>query len=352
MNPEALERLLTKVQTGTLSVATAIGQLRTLPYENLGFASVDHHRSLRQGFPEVIFCEGKTSAQIRAIAKALLKHHRPLLATRATRQVAALIKRLDRRAVYHDEARIVSIRDPKRQLRGHVLVITAGTSDIPVAEEARVTAEVMGSRVETLYDVGVAGIHRLLERQSRLMQARVVVVVAGMDGVLPSVVGGLVPCPVVAVPTSRGYGASFGGLAALLTMLNSCAAGVGVMNIDNGFGAGGVRGELPELREIEFCNYPLRLTPHPLRLVISLPPFPVLARQPSVFWDPSRRSPVTWLVRQNYRALLPPVFSSGPTRPRSGGQRCVEGRRHRSRRREAPGVCARSENGVNFSTAT
>ena len=193
MNPEALERLLTKVQTGTLSVATAIGQLRTLPYENLGFASVDHHRSLRQGFPEVIFCEGKTSAQIRAIAKALLKHHRPLLATRATRQVAALIKRLDRRAVYHDEARIVSIRDPKRQLRGHVLVITAGTSDIPVAEEARVTAEVMGSRVETLYDVGVAGIHRLLERQSRLMQARVVVVVAGMDGVLPSVVGGLVP---------------------------------------------------------------------------------------------------------------------------------------------------------------
>jgi pyridinium-3,5-biscarboxylic acid mononucleotide synthase len=132
----------------------------------------------------------------------------------------------------------VSIRDPKRQLRGHVLVITAGTSDIPVAEEARVTAEVMGSRVETLYDVGVAGIHRLLERQSRMMEARVVVVVAGMDGVLPSVVGGLVPCPVVAVPTSRGYGASFGGLAALLTMLNSCAAGVGVMNIDNGFGAG------------------------------------------------------------------------------------------------------------------
>jgi NCAIR mutase (PurE)-related protein len=238
MNPEALERLLTEVRAGTLPVETAIGQLRTLPSEDLGFASVDHHRSLRQGFPEVIFCEGKTSVQIRAIAKALLKHHRPLLATRATRQVATLIKRLDRRAVYHDEARIVSIRDPKRLLQGHILVITAGTSDIPVAEEARVTAEVMGSRVETLYDVGVAGIHRLLERQSRLMQARVVVVVAGMDGVLPSVVGGLVPCPVVAVPTSRGYGASFGGLAALLTMLNSCAAGVGVMNIDNGFGAG------------------------------------------------------------------------------------------------------------------
>jgi len=235
MNPEALEQLLTKVQMGTLPVEAAIEQLRTLPFEDLGFASVDHHRSLRQGFPEVIFCEGKTSTQIRAVAKALLKHHRPLLATRATRQVAALIKRLDRRAVYHDEARIVSIRDPKRLLQGHILVITAGTSDIPVAEEARVTAEVMGSRVETLYDVGV---HRLLERQSRLMQARVVVVAAGMDGVLPSVVGGLVSCPVVAVPTSRGYGASFGGLAALLTMLNSCAAGVGVMNIDNGFGAG------------------------------------------------------------------------------------------------------------------
>ncbi len=238
MNSEALERLLTKVRVGTLPVAMAIEQLRSLPYEDLGFASVDHHRSLRQGFPEVIFCEGKTATQIRAIAKALLKHHRPLLATRATRQVATVIKRLDRRAVYHDEARIVAIRDPKRQLRGHVLVISAGTSDIPVAEEARVTAEVMGSKVETIYDVGVAGIHRLLERQSRLMQARVVVVVAGMDGALPSVVGGLAPCPVVAVPTSRGYGASFGGLAALLTMLNSCAAGVGVMNIDNGFGAG------------------------------------------------------------------------------------------------------------------
>ncbi len=239
MNPEALERLLTKVQTGTLSVETAIGKLRTLPYENLGFASVDHHRSLRQGFPEVIFCEGKTSVQIRAIAKTLLKHHRPLLATRATRQVAALIKRLDRRAVYHDEARIVSIPDPKRRLQGHILVITAGTSDIPVAEEAKVTAEVMGSRVETLYDVGVAGIHRLLAHQAAV-SARVVVVVAGMDG-LTERGRWIGPCPVVAVPTSLGYGATFAGLAPLLTMLNSCAAGVGVMNIDNGFGAGSRR---------------------------------------------------------------------------------------------------------------
>jgi len=238
MNPERLERLLVEVRSGAVSATNAIERLRSLPYEDLGFASLDHHRSIRQGFPEVILCEGKTAAQIRGIAKALLKHHRPFLATRATPQVAALIKRVDRRAKYHKDARIVAIRDPKRRLQGQVLIITAGTSDIPVAEEARVTAEVMGSRVGTLYDVGVAGIHRLLERRKRLTEAHVIVVVAGMDGVLPSVVGGLVDCPVVAVPTSRGYGASFGGLAALLTMLNSCAAGVGVMNIDNGFGAG------------------------------------------------------------------------------------------------------------------
>ncbi len=238
MNPARLRQLLTQVRTGTVSIEAALVHLRTLPYEDLGFASLDHHRSLRQGFPEVIFCEGKTQAQIRSIARSLLKHHRPFLATHATREVATVIRRLDRRAVYHEAARIVAIRDPKQTLQGHVLIITAGTSDIPVAEEAKVTAEVMGSHVETLYDVGVAGLHRLLERQHRLMQAQVAVVVAGMDGVLPSVVGGLVDYPVIAVPTSRGYGASFGGLAALLTMLNSCAAGVGVMNIDNGFGAG------------------------------------------------------------------------------------------------------------------
>ena len=238
MNRERLERLLSGVQTGKIGVPAALEQLRSLPFEDLGFASLDHHRSIRQGFPEVILCEGKTPAQIRGIAAALLKHHRPFLATRATAQVAALIKRIDRRAVYHELAGIVAVRDPKRRLQGRVLVITAGTSDVPVAEEARITAEVMGSRVETLYDVGVAGIHRLLGRREQLTDARVIVVVAGMDGVLPSVVGGLVDCPVVAVPTSRGYGASFNGLAALLTMLNSCAAGVGVMNIDNGFGAG------------------------------------------------------------------------------------------------------------------
>ena len=238
MNRERLERLLGEVKSGKASIASALKQLRSLPGEDLGFASLDHHRSIRQGFPEVILCEGKTPAQIRGIAGSLLKHHRPFLATRATRDIAAVIKRIDRRAVYHESARIVAVRDAQRRLHGRVLVITAGTSDVPVAEEARITAEVMGSRVETLYDVGVAGIHRLLGRHQQLTDAHVIVVVAGMDGVLPSVVGGLVECPVVAVPTSRGYGASFNGLAALLTMLNSCAAGVGVMNIDNGFGAG------------------------------------------------------------------------------------------------------------------
>ena len=238
MNSTRLKKLLRNLQAGTVGLAAAVERLRTLPYEDLGFASVDHHRSIRQGFPEVIFCQGKTRMQIVAIARDLLKKGGPLLATRVEPDVAAALGRLDRRAVYHDLARVVVIQRRKPELRGDILVVTAGTADIPVAEEAKVTAEVMGSRVESLYDVGVAGIHRVLGRQDRLLRARVLVVVAGMDGVLPSVVGGLVDRPVVAVPTSRGYGASFGGLAALLTMLNSCASGVGVMNIDNGFGAG------------------------------------------------------------------------------------------------------------------
>jgi len=238
MDSVRLKRLLRNLQSGTVGLAAAVERLRTLPYEDLGFGSVDHHRSIRQGFPEVVFCEGKTRAQIVAIARDLLKKGGPLLATRVEPDVAAALGRLDRRAVYHDLARVVVIQRRKPELRGDILVVTAGTADIPVAEEAKVTAEVMGSRVESLYDVGVAGIHRVLGQQDRLLRARVLVVVAGMDGVLPSVVGGLVDRPVVAVPTSRGYGASFGGLAALLTMLNSCASGVGVMNIDNGFGAG------------------------------------------------------------------------------------------------------------------
>jgi NCAIR mutase (PurE)-related protein len=238
MDHEQLRELLEGVQARKVSVPLAIDRLKTLPYEDLGYAAVDHHRSIRQGFPEVIFGEGKTQEQVVGIAKGLLKRGSRLLATRVDPVVARALRRLDRHAVYHESARAVVIQRRKPDLKGDVLVVTAGTSDIPVAEEARVTAEVMGSRVEALYDVGVAGIHRILDRHGRLRRARVVIVVAGMDGVLPSVVGGLVDRPVLAVPTSRGYGASFGGLAALLTMLNSCAAGIGVLNIDNGFGAG------------------------------------------------------------------------------------------------------------------
>jgi NCAIR mutase (PurE)-related protein len=238
VNHTILKKLLKDLQAGKLEIPEVVERLRTLPYEDLGFASVDHHRSLRQGFPEVIFCEGKTRAQVVAIARELLRKGGPLLATRVEPEIARALVRLERRAEYHELARSVVVQRGKPKLKGDILVVTAGTADIPVAEEARVTAEVMGSRVEVLYDVGVAGIHRVLRRHGRLLQARVLVVVAGMDGVLPSVVGGLVDRPVVAVPTSRGYGASFGGLAALLTMLNSCAAGVGVMNIDNGYGAG------------------------------------------------------------------------------------------------------------------
>ncbi|WP_447975603.1 nickel pincer cofactor biosynthesis protein LarB [Nitrospira sp. Kam-Ns4a] len=233
-----LRRLLQDLRAGRADVPQVLERLRSLPYEDLGFASVDHHRALRQGFPEVIFCEGKTSQQVAAIARGLLKRGGPLLATRATPEVAAALAKLDRRATYHELARTVVVRTQKARPKGDILIVTAGTADLPVAEEARVTAEVMGSRVSVLHDVGVAGLHRVLDRHARLRQARVLVVVAGMDGVLPSVVGGLVDRPVIAVPTSRGYGASFGGLAALLTMLNSCAAGVGVVNIDNGFGAG------------------------------------------------------------------------------------------------------------------
>ena len=238
MNSAQLKKLLKQVQAGKLAVQEALDQLRTLPYEDIGFASIDHHRSLRQGFPEVIFCQGKTKAQITDIARKLLKKGNPLLATRVTPEVGRALKRLSRRAVYHEAARLVSVSDPKRPRIGDIAIVSAGTADIPVAEEARITAEVMGSRVQSLHDVGVAGLHRLLDRQDVLRNARVLIVVAGMDGVLPSVVGGLMDRPIVAVPTSQGYGASFGGVSALLTMLNSCSSGIGVVNIDNGFGAG------------------------------------------------------------------------------------------------------------------
>jgi NCAIR mutase (PurE)-related protein len=239
MNREALLTLLQQVRQGNMSPDDAATQLRHLPYEDMGFARMDNHRALRQGFPEVVFCEGKTVEQVAAIAGRIVERHGLLLATRATTSMFDAVKAVAPRATYHPLSRAIVLKasPPVRPL-GRVLVVSAGTSDIPVAEEAAVTADVLGSRVETEYDVGVAGLHRILDARSALEAAHVIVVAAGMDGVLPSVVGGLVAKPVIAVPTSVGYGASFHGLAALLTMLNSCAAGVAVVNIDNGFGAG------------------------------------------------------------------------------------------------------------------
>ena len=240
MDKAKLTGLLNDLREGKIEVDDAFSRLRHLPYEDLGYAKVDHHRSLRRGFAEVILCSGKTTDQIVAIAKKILGDDATLLATRAQPEVYQAIKEeVSPRAQYNPLARTVIVRTGESQVkRGNVLVVSAGTSDIPVAEEAYVTADVMGNRVEKLYDVGVAGIHRLLDRIDLLQEARCIIVVAGMEGALPSVIGGLVDKPIIAVPTSIGYGASFGGLAALLGMLNSCSGGVAVMNIDNGFGAG------------------------------------------------------------------------------------------------------------------
>lgn len=242
MDVRAIEGLLRAVREGTLSVEDALQQLRTLPYENLEFARIDTHRALRIGFPEVVFCQGKTTEQVLAILERLSNRHRKVLATRATPELVAVVKERFPQARYHETARILVLGEGEAESSvpqdRYVLVVAGGTSDLPVAEEAAATASEMGSRVERLYDVGVAGLHRLLSQSEMLFGAYVVVVVAGMEGALPSVVGGLVSRPVIAVPTSVGYGAHFGGLAPLLTMLNSCAPGVAVVNIDNGFGAG------------------------------------------------------------------------------------------------------------------
>jgi NCAIR mutase (PurE)-related protein len=240
MDIHILEQLLEEVKSGRVPVAEALERLRVLPFENLGFARVDHHRQLRQGFPEVVFAAGKSVSQIRGILTALQSKNENILVTRlAPEQAEALLPEFpDGR--YHPDSQVLTISRgeiPDRG-RGVIVVVSAGTSDIPVAEEALLTAQIMGHQVEALYDVGVAGLHRLLAHQELLSRATCFIVVAGMDGALPSVVGGLVDRPVIAVPTSVGYGASFGGLAALLTMLNSCATGVAVVNIDNGFGAG------------------------------------------------------------------------------------------------------------------
>jgi NCAIR mutase (PurE)-related protein len=238
MDNDALRSLLEMVQQGSLDLEGALSRLKKLPFENLGYARIDNHRCLRNGVPEVIYCQGKTLPQIQGIVKRLAQHHANILATRAGAEVYEAIREVTEECTYHEMARIVVIRPEPRDLVGNVAVVSAGTSDIPVAEEAAITAEVLGSRVNRLYDVGVAGIHRLLNVCDDLFQANVAVVVAGMEGALASVVGGLVSCPVIGVPTSVGYGASFGGIAALLSMLNSCASGVSVVNIDNGFGAG------------------------------------------------------------------------------------------------------------------
>jgi pyridinium-3,5-biscarboxylic acid mononucleotide synthase len=240
MDSERLVELLEQVRQKQASVTQAVLRLRHLPYEDLGFAKIDHHRALRQGFPEVIMGQGKQAKEIAAIVRAMRRRHANILITRVDAMQMAQLKRLRTGLEFHSSARAAtwSGRAIKIVGKGTVLVVCAGTSDIPVAEEAILTAQMMGNRVDRLYDVGVAGIHRLLDNRHRLDTAAVLVVVAGMEGALPSVVGGLVDKPVIAVPTSVGYGASFHGLAALLGMLNSCAAGVTVVNIDNGFGAG------------------------------------------------------------------------------------------------------------------
>jgi pyridinium-3,5-biscarboxylic acid mononucleotide synthase len=240
MNEKQLAVLLSAVRAGRLSSAGAVERLKHLPFEDLGFAKVDHHRVLRQGFAEVIFGKGKTPKQVAEIAKSLLRRdaRQNILITRADKKIFAAIKRASRAARFHELPGVITIeRNREVTGKGTICVVSAGTSDIPVAEEAVLTAQVMGNRVERLYDVGVAGIHRLLQHRELLSKARVIICVAGMEGALPSVVGGLVSVPVIAVPTSVGYGASFGGVAALLGMLNSCASNVTVVNIDNGFGA-------------------------------------------------------------------------------------------------------------------
>ncbi len=241
MDEGDVRKLLTDLREGRLTIERAVERLRHLPFEDLGFAKIDHHRALRQGYPEVVLARGKTPRQVTRIVRGMLraKSSPNILVTRADPKIYRAIRKASRAAKFHPLSGAITIRRSNAiHGKGLVLVVTAGTSDIPVAEEALVTAEMMGNRAEALYDVGVAGLHRLIEYRAKLAGSRVIICVAGMEGALPSVVAGLVGVPVIAVPTSTGYGASFGGLTALLAMLNSCAANVSVVNIDNGFGAG------------------------------------------------------------------------------------------------------------------
>ncbi|HEV3197433.1 MAG TPA: nickel pincer cofactor biosynthesis protein LarB [Bryobacteraceae bacterium] len=239
MDQEQLRALFEQVRSGETNIESAMVRMRHMPFEDLGFAKIDHHRALRHGMPEVIFAKGKTAEQVLAIAQSLLENSHNVLITRADPQCAAMVKECLPSAEYFPLSGVIRFwRDRTVTGKGKIAVVCAGTSDMFVAEEAQITAEVMGNDVDTIHDIGVAGIHRLMHNRERLTEARVIVVCAGMEGALPSAIGGLVYCPVIAVPTSVGYGASFNGLAALLGMLNSCASNVTVVNIDNGFGAG------------------------------------------------------------------------------------------------------------------
>ena len=240
MDREKLRVLLETLQGGEITVGEAMEAFRRLPYEDLGFAKLDTHRSIRRGFPEVVYCPGKTPDQVATILQGLSRDSERVMATRAEAEVAKVVKEklADHEVAYFPEARLILVGSPAPSERGQVVVATGGTSDRPVAEEAAVTCEVLGNRTTRVYDVGVAGVHRLLDQGERLAEANVVIVVAGMEGALPSAVAGLIEAPVIAVPTSVGYGANFDGLAALLAMINTCVPGVVVVNVDNGFGAG------------------------------------------------------------------------------------------------------------------
>ncbi len=239
MTGKELEKLLKDIRTGVISIEEALEKLRTFPYTDLGYASIDHHREIRTGYPEIIYCAGKTIEQVTGIFRVMAEKENNVIGTRATIEIYNAVRNIIPQAVYFNEARIISVQKKKPEFpESNVAVITAGTSDIPVAEEAAVTAELLGNKVIRIYDAGVAGIHRLVDKLPEIRSCAVIIVIAGMEGALASVVGGLIDKPVIAVPTSVGYGASFGGISALLAMLTSCSAGVTVVNIDNGFGAG------------------------------------------------------------------------------------------------------------------
>jgi len=239
MDKEKLQKILQEVKDGVIDITEAVEKLKILPFQDIGYAKIDLHREIRKGFPEVIFCEGKTPDQVKGIVEKLLKHHKTVMATRVNKKIIEILNELNEKSTYFEKANIILFGE-KNEITssGKIAVITAGTADIPVAEEAAVTSEIMGNEVTRIYDIGVAGLHRVISSLDKIQKANIIIVVAGMDGVLPSIMGGLVDKPIIAVPTSIGYGANFNGLSALLTMLNSCAPGVSVVNIDNGFGAG------------------------------------------------------------------------------------------------------------------